>query len=286
MDRTTGWLAAIAGLVVVAVVAVWIAGGDDSSTDGEIVPDDASDAVEDGADEPDSEATPTEAVAQLQRDLTDLDYYVGPIDGVYSEDTIDAIRAFQEASGIDVDGIVGPTTNAALSVALGRPTSIVLVQGAFAALCFFGGDLDGEMSARLSGAIARFQQQSGLEADARYGPTTAMALADSWPSRPDDCPDPESSSAVDALLEGAYLGFDVDGACAVDDDALLSVSASSANGASISIDSTADATSLRIDGEGVEVDDPAAIVTRDGDGGFEIIAGGMEVYVPSALCGA
>ena len=54
------------------------------------------------------------AVADLQRRLRDLGYWLGPVDGVFGELTEQAVFAFQKYQGLRVDGRVGPSTSAAL----------------------------------------------------------------------------------------------------------------------------------------------------------------------------
>jgi len=58
------------------------------------------------------------AVAQLQRELTQLGYYSGPVDGRYGEQTQAAVKKFQADQQLDVDAIVGPSTWDALTRAL------------------------------------------------------------------------------------------------------------------------------------------------------------------------
>jgi hypothetical protein len=59
---------------------------------------------------------------EIQTALQILGYAPGPVDGIIGNKTKDAIEAFQRASGLPVDGIAGPMTRAALTVALGsRP---------------------------------------------------------------------------------------------------------------------------------------------------------------------
>jgi len=62
-----------------------------------------------------------DAVKELQGMLHVLDYNVGPIDGIFGEKTEDAVRKFQAAHKLVVDGIVGPKTWAALEEAVKRP---------------------------------------------------------------------------------------------------------------------------------------------------------------------
>lgn len=61
-------------------------------------------------------ATPTpEGVAAVQQQLTDLGYYVGPVDGEAGPATASAVTAFQKVNGLTPDGVIGPDTLAALA---------------------------------------------------------------------------------------------------------------------------------------------------------------------------
>lgn len=59
-----------------------------------------------------------QAVKELQEALKSLGYDPGPIDGVFGPRTEAAVKAFQRAAGIAVDGIVGPVTWSKLDAAL------------------------------------------------------------------------------------------------------------------------------------------------------------------------
>jgi hypothetical protein len=61
-------------------------------------------------------------VLDVQRELNTLGCDSGPLDGELGPDTLGAIRRFQAAAGIIVDGIVGPNTRAALSNAAATGT--------------------------------------------------------------------------------------------------------------------------------------------------------------------
>ena len=54
-------------------------------------------------------------VTRLQKRLTALHYDVAAIDGVFGNDTLHAVYAFQKVQGIGVDGVVGPGTWAKLA---------------------------------------------------------------------------------------------------------------------------------------------------------------------------
>lgn len=66
-------------------------------------------------------------IREIQKALSDRGYPSGPIDGIWGRRTIAAVKAFQQANGLTVDGIVGPQTAAVLFV--GRP--FVSSAGAF-----------------------------------------------------------------------------------------------------------------------------------------------------------
>ena len=51
-----------------------------------------------------------EAVRSLQDKLIQLGFVLGIPTGVYDQPTADAVKKFQRASGISVDGVAGPET--------------------------------------------------------------------------------------------------------------------------------------------------------------------------------
>lgn len=53
-------------------------------------------------------------VESIQEKLKDLDYYQGPIDGIFGGGTESAVKRFQKTKGLAVDGKVGPRTWKAL----------------------------------------------------------------------------------------------------------------------------------------------------------------------------
>ena len=55
-----------------------------------------------------------DAVKSLQQRLKDLGYYSGSVDGDYGGGTQEAIRLFQSQNGLDVDGVCGSATMAAV----------------------------------------------------------------------------------------------------------------------------------------------------------------------------
>ncbi|NCB51723.1 MAG: spore cortex-lytic enzyme [Clostridia bacterium] len=90
-----------------------------------------------------------ETVRQIQTRLRDWGYYSGNVDGIYGSRTEAAVKKFQKANGLAVDGRAGPKT----LEALGLPT------GQAPASSKNSGDLD--LLARLISAEARGEPYTG-----------------------------------------------------------------------------------------------------------------------------
>lgn len=63
------------------------------------------------------EGSAGDVVSEAQQALKDLGFDPGAIDGAYGPATDAAIRAFQSAKGLEVDGVIGDQTWAALDAA-------------------------------------------------------------------------------------------------------------------------------------------------------------------------
>lgn len=61
---------------------------------------------------------------EVQSQLTSLGYNTGGVDGIAGGKTDAAVRAFQAANGLTVDGIIGPQTRAALASTNAAPSPI------------------------------------------------------------------------------------------------------------------------------------------------------------------
>lgn len=57
-----------------------------------------------------------EEVRRIQQKLKSWGYYTGSIDGIYGTQTQSAVRKFQSANGLTVDGIAGPQTLSYLGI--------------------------------------------------------------------------------------------------------------------------------------------------------------------------
>jgi len=135
------------------------------------------------------ESPVVKANKEVQEDLADLGFYDGPINGVYGPRTTAAVKRFQARAGLPVDGIAGPQTMGAINLALGNDSTdaVDLLQTTLKGLCYYGGNVDGIFGSGTEAALIAFQKAEGLNADGRYGPKTAVALAKAWPGRPSSC---------------------------------------------------------------------------------------------------
>ncbi|WP_164992361.1 peptidoglycan-binding protein [Streptomyces sp. L2] len=101
----------------------------------------------------------------LQRNLVGLGYLgAGGVDGVYGPATKDAVLSFQSDNGLEVDGIAGPQTNAALT------TKVKQVQSKA------GTPADGDYGPATTSAVKTYQSAHGLDADGIAGPLTMASM--------------------------------------------------------------------------------------------------------------
>lgn len=120
-------------------------------------------------------------VRDLQQALKALGHDPGPIDGAFGARTVSAVKAFQQAREIAVDGIVGRVTwinidEADQSVPVLRVGSSGLpvrrLQSRMSAVGFDTGGVDGRFSPKTEAAVKQLQQQSHLAVDGIVGPKT------------------------------------------------------------------------------------------------------------------
>lgn len=143
-------------------------------------------------------------VSRAERALQELGYYHGAIDGIYGPALLQAVRAFQAAHHLAVDGVVGPETWSTLSAVLNRPVSAsptydagpspTLREGATGPavanlqrlLDAHGANLavDGDFGPATEAALTAFQRSAGLTPDGIAGPQTLQALNAAPPAAP------------------------------------------------------------------------------------------------------
>jgi len=132
-----------------------------------------------------------ETVRDLQQRLGALGFEIPAIElGVFDECTDTAVRSFQAARGIHVDGVCGPLTWSALvesSYSLGdrllydrrpmlRGDDVATLQRRLNALGFDAGREDGIFGPHTARAVGEFQRNAGLTIDGISGPHSLAAL--------------------------------------------------------------------------------------------------------------
>jgi peptidoglycan hydrolase-like protein with peptidoglycan-binding domain len=128
-------------------------------------------------------------VRAVQQRLRALGHKPGPVDGLYGPLTQAAVKRFQTAAGLAIDGIAGPQTLSALRAEwpqpvgrgtgygqLGGSAQVRAVQRHLRAANERPGPVDGRFGARTEAAVVRFQSKTGLAADGVVGPHTWRAL--------------------------------------------------------------------------------------------------------------
>ena len=150
-----------------------------------------------------------DAVALLQERLIALGWMTGTADGNYGNDTKEAVRAFQKASGLTIDGSAGPQTLAALysadakaaAKATAKPTAapkatatpkpgtanatlrkgdksdaVRSLQARLIELGYLSGKADGVYGKQTFEAVTAFQQANKLSTDGVAGSQTLSKL--------------------------------------------------------------------------------------------------------------
>ena len=116
----------------------------------------------------------TAAVVQLQKVMTTLGYYDGPIDGSYGPATTDAVKKMQTDLGVTADGEYGPETHKALE---GKAAGVVAtLQTELSTYGYYDGPINGVYDSKTAEAVTALQKDLGLDADGRFGPDTADAF--------------------------------------------------------------------------------------------------------------
>lgn len=140
----------------------------------------------------------SEQVADVQARLRGLGFELDDEPGSFGPSTRHAVRAFQQARHIIVDGIVGPNTWSELVEAswrlgdrmlylrmpLMRGDDVATLQARLNALGFDAGREDGIFGADTDRAVRAFQKEYGVPEDGLAGPRTYAALAGLRVDRP------------------------------------------------------------------------------------------------------
>ena len=124
-------------------------------------------------------------VEEIQKRLKELGLYTEPeITGYYGPITEKAVKAFQEASGMTADGIVGKKTKAALNTEF-KSTTIIpgkkgqdveKLQTRLKTLGYYNGPVTGLYGQMTKAAVAYYQKLNNLTQDGICGSTTYKSL--------------------------------------------------------------------------------------------------------------
>ncbi|BAZ25349.1 peptidoglycan-binding domain 1 [Kalymmatonema gypsitolerans NIES-4073] len=131
-------------------------------------------------------------VSEIQRCLSRLGYYNGPVTGKFASLTQNAVIRFQRANGLPGVGVVGARTQQALqsqcqsrrpggsvsgSLQPGsRGQAVTTLQQDLRRLGYFNGPITGNFGPETQRAVVRFQQSNGIRADGVVGGTTKQAI--------------------------------------------------------------------------------------------------------------
>ena len=117
-------------------------------------------------------------VAATQTDLTTLEYYSGPIDGVWGPATADAVKALQKANGLPETGFMDPPTQEALAAELEGQESaqVAALQGVLKTLGYYDGPIDGIWTPELEAALKEFQAELGVPETGQLDEATLRAF--------------------------------------------------------------------------------------------------------------
>lgn len=121
------------------------------------------------------------AVRDLQVALKTLGFDPGPVDGVFGQQTENAVKQFQQAKEIPVDGIVGRVTWINIDEADQSHPVLTLgstglpvrrLQSRMSAVGFDTGGVDGRFGPKTEAAVRKLQQDFNLTVDGIVGQQT------------------------------------------------------------------------------------------------------------------
>jgi peptidoglycan hydrolase-like protein with peptidoglycan-binding domain len=137
--------------------------------------------------------------------------FAATADGVFGSGTTTAVRSFQSARGLGVDGIVGPATWGALAVTLREGASGEAVRALQLQLNAKNGaglTVDGQFGPGTANAVRAFQSHAGIGVDGVVGPTTWRNLIwhYDYPSFTNICDKDPDGNGTANWATGAAIG--------------------------------------------------------------------------------
>ena len=142
----------------------------------------------------------------LQQDLADAGYYEGKVDGVYGPETVAAVEALQEATGLPQTGTMDKATEAALrselaaaggAAATEAVASTAALQQTLKLAGYWDGPVDGQWSDELTEALETLQEDLGVEPTGTVDAATIAAFQEALATAqqtPTPSPSPESAT--------------------------------------------------------------------------------------------
>lgn len=135
-----------------------------------------------------SKGKTTANVAAVQARLKTYGYYKTTVDGAWGNNTLSAVLAYQSASGLTVDGVVGSGTASKLGLTLSSSArsggitqgktyeNVKAVQTALKKLGYYTSGVDGVWGKRTMCAVMSYQSDHGLTVDGVVGSSTAKTM--------------------------------------------------------------------------------------------------------------
>ena len=124
-------------------------------------------------------------VASLQTKLKEYGFYNGKIDGIFGYQTLESVNFFQNACGLETDGVVGEKTWEALSDYMNIPenyptvqygnsgTYVTILQTKLKDLGFYHGSITGSFDTNTENSLIAYQRDYNL-------PQTGIADRNTW----------------------------------------------------------------------------------------------------------
>ncbi len=127
-------------------------------------------------------------VTELQRNLNTLGYNAGTPDGAFGNGTKNAVISFQKTYGLTADGIVGKTTQKAISESVYRKTHGIVAKGQISVyvknvqndlktLGYLTSAADGVFGTGTEAAVKAFQKNHNLTQDGMVGSATRNQIS-------------------------------------------------------------------------------------------------------------
>lgn len=110
-------------------------------------------------------------VTRLQMNLNGLGYCKIESDGIFGSQTLDAVKSFQVANGLNTDGVAGDATLTKIN------TTVKTLQKDLINLGYKPGTADGIYGTSTKNAVICFQSDNGLSADGIAGYRTLAKLS-------------------------------------------------------------------------------------------------------------